>query len=559
MIGHLSKAQLSLPGFLLYSIASLLSVPLAYLATPAHLGILLVFALAITAVSGCVAWLCFVGVRAWNPSARVTAYVFLAQLILIGSVRGLAFYLLSPVFGLTDPTGLLFRVANSVVMTIVWLGLTCIVVSGHRRYQLHLTGLVNQAVFLRAATHAHAPHTAHHPETDLDGLENIVALKANLSSIVNHLGANEITKDSLQWAASAVRSEIEENIRPMSHRLWFNSTEGRPETHAAGLLQDSLTELRFSPVLVVLLCAVPGLMGGSIYLSADVNVISCLLSSSMLAISLLLLRMLVARGSSISAFSTVAMLGLVGVIYSATYIGGLHVFQESAAELLLSYVWIFPIAVIAVTWGNSIIIMVNQDRERITAQLACLTSTIPTHPNIHNERLASYLHNSLQSELTGIAYQLENSASSLDSAQSRRSLEQLGALINRSISQDFANFSESPLRRLTRITQAWSGIANVTITMDSTITEQDARLVLVMQVIEEGITNAVRHGQASVIEASVDPIGESLLIELCSNQPVDVGVPRSEAGVGTAWLERYALEKYTLTNVDGRSVLTVEL
>ena len=104
--------------------------------------------------------------------------------------------------------------------------------------------------------------------------------------------------------------------------------------------------------------------------------------------------------------------------------------------------------------------------------------------------------------------------------------------------------------------EAWSGIAEVSIRLDHSVSEGDPRLVMAVQVIEEGITNAVRHSGASEISAVISTQGENLQIALRSNQPARVD---SGSGMGTAWLARYAIETHQLTNKNGRSVLAVTL
>jgi hypothetical protein len=162
----------------------------------------------------------------------------------------------------------------------------------------------------------------------------------------------------------------------------------------------------------------------------------------------------------------------------------------------------------------------------------------------------------LQSELTGIAYQLEHSAQNLDSPQSRQSLEQLGALISRSMSQDFANFTETPLRRVERVVDAWGGIANISVLVDEQIEDSDPRLVIAVQIIEEGITNAVRHSGATDIQAELKESDEIITVTLTSNGLEQV---RSVGGVGTKWLSRYALRTHEYRTVGNTRVLEIEL
>mgnify|MGYP002776330161 CR=1 FL=1 len=550
-----ASPELSLPAFGWFAIASVLSVPLAFLQQPANLGVLFLLGSSITFISGLIAW----GLWLLSRTRRSSLTMFAAQVLLIGLVRGAAFSALTPMFGLTEPASVGFRLTNSILITAIWLTLACVVVSGQRRYLGTYRTLVNQAVFTAAQRDGGSGKRAASmaDTTDLDAVENIAALKANLSATHSLIAESGISEESLTRAAASVRQEIEVTLRPMSHRLWFNATLGLPQVRVWGLITDALATLRFSIPRVLIICILPTFVGGLAFLPIAVNLLTIGFSTFSLSVMLGVFALAQRRKAGSSALGNAAFLFLAGVVtYAMTYCGLIITGFSSATETFSGMAWVIPLAVWIVVWADSAIILVSRDRRTITSALESRGLISWSTPHTEQERLASYLHNSLQSELTGIAYQLEHSAQTLDTAESRRSLEQLGSLISRSISQDFANFSESPLTRISRIMEAWSGIAEVSIRLDHSVSEGDPRLVMAVQVIEEGITNAVRHSGASEISAVVSTQGENLQIALSSNQPAQVNLG---SGMGTAWLARYAIETHQLTNKNGRSVLAVTL
>ena len=535
--------------FLLFSIASVLSAPLAYLTTDAPVLLVLMLGAVITLAAAVAAWGLTLLTTAWKMSTLLHTIVFVAELVVIGVIRGITFYTMAGVLQLPQPATLGFRIVNSVVVTLIWLWLACAVVTGRREYLHTYNTLVNQAVF---STAQRSSGVSGKPAAELDELENIVALKANLSEIEQHLAFTGITTESLRQAATQVRGEIENTLRPMSHRLWFNATEGTPQLRAKGLITDALTPLRFTLWRVLGICIVLMFVGGLAFLPLNVNLLTIGVSSVVLC-ALLTAYQLMTRRRPGHLAGSIAFLALTGFLtFCITYLV-LQAVMSEAIHTFSAMAGVIPLAVWVVVWADSALALVSQDRAAITA---ALRSASPRSNTVEFERLASYLHNSLQSELTGIAYQLEQSAVSLDSQDPRQSLERLGALISRSISQDFANFTETPLDRISRIQDAWSGIAEVNIFFAPDIPTHDSRLVLAVQVIEEAITNSVRHSGATEIDIRVTSKEENLLIELSSNRPLHTV---EQPGVGTAWLDRYALARHEHSSTKGKSTLLVEL
>lgn len=548
--------SLSLPGFLLYAIASVLSAPLAYLQQNATRPAILFLGVVITAVAGLVAWLTILIRRPLRLSRAGNFIFFLLQLVVIGTVRGIAFFGFADLLGLEQPATLTFRILNSIIITVVWLWLSCAVISGRREYMRTYRTLVNQAVFSAAQGEpAMNTSTSVFSANQLDDFENIVALKADLHAIQNTLDKSGVSHDSLKGAADSVREVIETTLRPMSHRMWFNATDGTPQLRARGLIQDALISLRYSIPRVLLICSVPMFVGGLAFLPLMVNLVTIVISSVVLAALLGLHRTLTRSLFKFRIVSNTLFLFITGILtYALTYFM-MQVVLPDATTTFSKMAWVTPLAIWVIVWADSALQLISQDRQTITS---ALRERVNTHPSPNEERLASYLHNSLQSELTGLAYQLEKSAMTLDSQESRRSLEQLGSLISRSISEDFVNFTETPLTRITRVMEAWSGIARVQVLLEPTINEDDPRLVLAVQVAEEGITNAVRHGQATAVDVTISRSDYNLVIELTSNQQPSANEQKG-TGIGYAWLNRYSIERHSVIYTNGVRVLRVEL
>jgi hypothetical protein len=171
-----------------------------------------------------------------------------------------------------------------------------------------------------------------------------------------------------------------------------------------------------------------------------------------------------------------------------------------------------------------------------------------------NTKVASYLHNSYQSELYGIIAQLQLAAARPDDSDTKAVLEKLGAVINRSVSEDFVNFQKSPSEYLERMIESWKGLVDIQIHFPEEYRIDKDRIGLVVEVIEEAVANAVRLGNADkiVVDTFLDKGYLKIIIE--DNEQAAIADGK---GLGGQWLDRFALEDWNLEKTSVGTKLTV--
>jgi hypothetical protein len=131
--------------------------------------------------------------------------------------------------------------------------------------------------------------------------------------------------------------------------------------------------------------------------------------------------------------------------------------------------------------------------------------------------LARYLHGELQAGLIATNLLLERASTTGDADLARHALRSAVDLLN----QDHALVSQtrisSPKARLEKISSGWRGIADVKFTLDWIDSLDSSTLNDVIVLIDEGVSNAIRHAQSTTI--SVDGIltAEFLDIEIVSD------------------------------------------
>ena len=184
-------------------------------------------------------------------------------------------------------------------------------------------------------------------------------------------------------------------------------------------------------------------------------------------------------------------------------------------------------------------------------------SATSAHVNAIGERhLASFIHNSLQSELLAIAGQLEEAAMSNNYEESARLLQRVNSLVNRSFIDEFAKFSESPLQRLDVVRKSWAGILDIQIEIPAELLGFPQRNAILVQIIEEFAANSFRHGRATTIHVTGTSGQQGLALELFSNGS---GLTSTRKGLGSQWLDQIALGDWDLVETPEGISLHLEI
>jgi signal transduction histidine kinase len=534
----------------LYSITAVVSFVTAFPGQEVQPSI--IFGLAVvlaSAIAIFISLIDFINSKSLNSRFQNSQIWFFILVLLIGVVRGLGFFYLVEINNIAQPTPLLVRLATSAINTLIWLTFSCALVEATTNYSRRFSKLFNETTMALALT-SRIPS-----RPDVDSLDNVISLKRNLAGILEKASAHGVSANELIRAGAAVRSQIEELIRPLSHRLWFNQRRNKPEVRLYGLIGDSISQFSFVSWRFLFVWAALAFASIVNAYPMDRVLFGIAMSVALLAGVIALYRVIPKsfverQGTRLTLFfiifiSTVpvSLADIVMPFFSFQRM----LFPVSAATLLS------PIAIVVLLLVESCVRLVEQDRNWLNN---LFETKIKEEIIQIQSSLASYLHNSLQSELTGIAYRLEASATTPDSAEAREALEKLGAIINRSISDDFANFEETPLDRLNRMISAWNGIAKVTTRIDDDCKTDLKRLNLIVQVIEESTTNSVRHGKARNIHVEVTKADNRVIIDITTDATER---EIASSGLGSKWLVENSLHVSTLSHTDSGTQFRVEI
>jgi signal transduction histidine kinase len=536
---------LSKAGFFIYSPISILAFPVTVLvANPgASLVTLTAYGLALTAAIF-IGYLPFIWIdQRISPNASILKFSnFLTSAIAIGALRGYLFFLMVNALDLKAPGDLLNRILASTATTLFWLSSANILINFSRtfrtRYQQSLNKFIKRNLVVIPAL-----MPSDQSASELASLQE--ELTKSLSARLDDDAA-----ENLREVAELLKSKINLQLRPLSRRIWLRSLNEYPAIRIRQMLKDCIQFLDFSK---------PIFFSAILFLALLSNVFIRALSESIVrtVIFFAILLVVMSLGKT-RAFSNtyfyLAILGFAPVIGSE-YASELLGYSGSwTATLLISLVApaiIIVLSLFKLTLRDHGLMIELLENYEIQKHTGTSKSFDPGE-----RHLASYLHNSLQSELLAVAGQLEEAAVSNDREKSSEILQRVSALINRSFIDDFQKFSESPLERLETIRNSWSGILDINIDIPEFLLNSPERNAALVQTIEEFAANSYRHGKATEITATAAANALGLHLSLQSNGSGKISAKR---GLGSEWLDQIALTPWTLQSTRSGTKLEITI
>jgi hypothetical protein len=533
--------SLSIPGFVLYSPISIFSFPVTVLVVNPGASLLLLTAsgLALTVVIfACYLPFIWLDSRISSDSYALKFANFLITATAVGAIRGYFFYQTVDALDLNHPGELLNRILASTATTLFWLCIANILINFsiafRSRYEQSLKKFIDRNLSVIPSLLPSAQSA-----TELTILQE--ELSKSLTSRVKNGDAQ-----NLHEVAELLKSKINLQLRPLSRRIWLRSLNEHPRIRYGQMFKDSINFLDFSkPIFISAILFLALLSNLSIRTLTE----SLLRTATFLALVLVIISLSKTRLFT-NNFLYLATIGVVPVIaseYTALLFGYIG---SWAATLLITLV--APALIIVLSLYNLSL------RDHVLIIELLESYEIHKIPNasksfdVGERHLASFLHNSLQSELLSIAGQLEEAAISNDREKSAEILQRVSSLINRSFIDDFQKFAESPLERLETVRKSWSGILEIEIDIPEAALAFPARDASLVQTIEEFAANSYRHGKATQISLIAVENSIGLHLTLKSNGSKKVSTKR---GLGSEWLDQIAIGSWKMqSNLTGTSL-----
>lgn len=487
--------------------------------------------------------------RALKLTGATRVVFFTSFVMMVGAVRGIALVGTAGLLGINDPVDLATRLINSVLNTSFWVlilaGLLALVRENIERYEQHFAEKT-----IEAASQIEASQEL--VTQKIDSMPHLLLLKENLNRVLSNLDSSRFTERDLLLAATVIKSEVENSLRPFSHKIWFSEALTRPRLRGSGLLSEAISRPQFAPLTSALVLSVWFGIGALSVLS-PIAAVTGALATGLSAFAIAAIAKVIAKAAPANLLLG---LGLLGISSALIYLGTVLSVIASESEQLTINAFVsgavFPAA-------NFLVLVITSLSLQIRATYQVIDGLLDSAASLANSRLrsafASYLHNSLQAELSSLALQLEKAAAgSGDSDQAVR--DRLAELSRRSIGEDFASRALRPQDRLTKIVGAWAGIIEIRLLENPLSGIDEAALPVVVELIEESIANAVRHASAPWIEFRFEPAANGCFVTIASpgqSQGKDV------ESLGSSWLKANAKELSVIDTPEGIRVTRVRI
>jgi len=552
-----SRIVLTWQAYLLFSVISVLAVPLALVdqLSPRNFFYFLGIGLALTVATGLLLLPYIHFSKAWlsNSSRQKQEVLSVLVIGLTGVLRGILLHYLIVWFGFTQPTNIWTRIASSTTTTLLWFTAIAIFVTSRTSFKADYEAILRKTI-VETSEKLNL--------VDLDSLP--ASLEKELLEIEKVLGTAfgkdlpSGSRDSLSIAAAHIKHLIEEKIRPLSHRLWIESAAETPKVNIGPSLLASIKYLNLPMLPTLIFLALSTILNVSVTVGLNQGIFATVV----ILVEMFCMLTLFQNKISYRTNGRLALNGLLllipGLVLSLTfYLSNKFLFNKDFGLLNLIYVVIFLLVALLVSSFQ----LVNHDREQlifmIESELAKVGWQSSLKEKYLNKNAASYLHNLLQSELLAITKQIEISSDDLDSVNSLKDLEILLDRLNRPIRDDFQKFLNNPIERVNRLQSAWKGIADVNITIPTQALEDQNRNILLVQIIEEAIANAVRHAGATQVNVTAEILPDARVCFSIVNN--GVSSKEESVGLGSAWLDHHAPNSWTRKKLENGSELIFTL
>ena len=421
------------------------------------------------------------------------------------------------------------RLISSTITTLLWVSIISISINSRNDFKDKFEGLVSQALLNRFSlvSQSELAEELTKIETDLKNIE--ISMKDAL-----------LSSDGFKQIAQEVDQRIQHSIRPLSHKLWLRSKSKAPRLNFLYLIRETIAILKYPAWLVAVIIFFITLANLSLLIGLADSLARAIITTAAFAI-LHIIKVLIQRyfaePSLFLGLAYLTAMTLIPAFIADRLMSPIDVDSNNIISAL-SFL-IVPSLIFILSFIKTI--EINRNKILDLIQVDVISVDQKKIKEIQAAQVASYLHNNLANEYRSIGRQIEQLSDDPHSPQARQAIEKLGALINRSISQDFKEFYDSPILRLNKLPEAWQGILDLTLNVPDQVLNDSEKAVVLTQVIEELVSNTAAHLDSTTLEINVkiEESGDIQIIALNNGQFIK---GRSK-GMGKDWINSISVSK----------------
>lgn len=467
------------------------------------------------------------------------AYILFA-LFTSGALRGIAIGQAAPIFDLADSIAPVVRAINSGITVVIWMGIIGLMLEAQSSYVREYQDLYQRFLMLKSGRlpDGRALNSGRLSEI----AEQVAQMTSPVRTKLAKLSEGSFTDAQVREAVADLQQVVKEQIRPLSHRLWFDRTSHLLKFRISNLLLDAFktdeTPIIFFTALTTFSIFVGTTVSMGINIGAVISIIFGITIYMLFTLEKLLLKIEMIKSRFIHPIFLI-LVATVPLLLTHVYFN----LSEIAYWSLYSNVGVagsvFLTAIFTTMLSQSLI-----DRAKIIDILTTQITSGYVEEHLQaiarmteDSEIASYLHSSLQSELTAVALKLDQAAKSGNRDEVKSIIQYAQIVIERDLTVNFHAGEHSPLERINALLDAWRGIADIKIDLQKIELCETQVLTDISQVIEEAVSDAVRFGNANLISISGDASPDHYYFKVTDNGK---SKPQGGSGLGTILLDEIA-------------------
>jgi len=464
--------------------------------------------------------------------------VDLFALIMLGAVRGIAIDVGIEILDLEPKVSALYKVFNSAISLPLWFIGIAVFVESRRQYQREF-----QAIFLR---HIRDEQTAKGSQNQGlnenpsgESIRDLQSATSELASEIEKVLDLPTTQVNYSKQKNKIQDLISRELRPASTKLWNGFTLSAPKLSTSTLIRISLLEQKLKVISAALFFSPYILIGLNGSQGLKFAVVEALLATFLNILIFLICETFFKLGVFDRKTTNIAILGLSFILplISILLILPANLFWTDSIATAVFYQLFISSCHILFLLGFNLYRLLGRQRSIVLADFERIIQGKELSPVLNHDLaaardvdLARYLHGELQAGLIASSLLLERASKTGDTDLARHALRNAMDILSQDHAQTSQSRVSSPQVRLEKISSGWRGIANVSISLDWLDGLETSTQNNVIVLIDEGVSNAIRHAKASEISVSGSRLGGDIHLEIQSDGS---GMKKNAPGLGT--------------------------
>lgn len=358
----------------------------------------------------------------------------------------------------------------------------------------------------------------------------------------------EFTTADWEEAADVLRGTAEHAVRPLSRELLESTKLQYPRMHWWTLITNVVRHQPFQ-LFAIAMIDILGTFSAQVRTFGWVHGLALLFGGLawtllLMWIANLLMRRFPAHHALIFITTLVVLQSTVLLrgVFRELWVPGSAGFSWAITQVIAGVAVVFATSGFGAWWSQRIEVRATL-REEIDADHVRAMARSQQVAALARET-SQVLHGTVQTRLVSCAMAIDQASASGNTELLNAALAEAVAVLDRPTTQALGTRTLSD--EVTRKIELWGGLCEITSALDpATIDVDETAAVTIGRIVEEGISNAMRHGKATHIEIAITRIDDATVRVVVDDN--GLGPQYGSASVGSAYVQQASANRWGLT------------